>query len=403
MTTPPPSIVLVVNCGSSSLKFAVQDVANPIPLMSGLAERLGGEGPVVTFKLNGQKRTDKLPANDHGTALDAILAELDKHGYLSSLVAVGHRIVHGGNITAAKLVTKEVVDYIEEISVLAPLQNPPAVMGLRVATQRLPDVPHVVVVDTAFHQTMQPEAYLYALPYEYYEKNAIRRYGFHGTSHHFVSQEAIRTLGLDPKDSGVVVLHLGSGSSASAVLNGECRDTSMGLTPLEGLVMGTRTGDIDAAAVLHIMRNDGLDVDQMNTLLNKKSGLLGLSGISADCREIEAAAKAGNERAKVALEVFAHRVARYVGALAASLKRLDAVVFTGGIGENSATLRAMIMERVGVFGLKLDAEANSQIFGGKSGVISPAGVKPIAAVIPTNEEWMIAHDTLEIATSARKA
>lgn len=399
----PPSIVLVVNSGSSSLKFAVQDTASPIPLMSGIAERLGGEGPIITFKQDGKKRTDTLPANDHGTALDALLVELGKHGWLDSLVAVGHRVVHGGKLTSATLITKEVVDYIDEVSVLAPLQNPPAVLGMRVAMQRLPKIPHVVVVDTAFHQTMKPEAYLYALPMEYYEKYAIRRYGFHGTSHRFVSQEAIHSFGLDPNDSGIVVLHLGSGSSATAVLNGKCMDTSMGLTPLEGLVMGTRTGDIDAAAVLHIMRNEGLDVEQMNTLLNKKSGLLGLSGISADCREIESAAAKGNQRAQVALEVFAHRVARYIGALSASLKRLDAVVFTGGIGENSVTLRAMIMDRVGAFGLKMDPELNKQMIRGKAGLISPPGTRPLVGVIPTNEEWMIARDTLEVARSVRKA
>lgn len=403
MTTPPPNLVLVVNSGSSSLKFAIQDVTNPVPVMSGIAERLGGEGPIITFKYNGQKTTTPLAANDHGTALDALLAELNKIGLLDSVVAVGHRVVQGGKITSAKLVTKEVVDYIDEVSTLAPLQNPPAVLGMRVAMQRLSKIPHVVVVDTAFHMTMKPEAYIYGLPYEYYEKQQIRRYGAHGSSHRYVSQEAIRTLHLDPNDSGVVVLHLGSGSSASAVLNGKCQDTSMGLTPLEGLVMGTRTGDLDPSIVLRIMRTEGLDVDQMSTLLNKKSGLLGLSGISADCRELETAAKEGNARAQLALDVFAHRVARYVGALAASLKRLDAVVFTGGIGENSVTLRAMIMERVGVFGLKMDPALNAEMIRGKAGLISPAGVKPLVAVIPTNEELVIARDTLEIARSLKKA
>lgn len=397
MTTD-PCLILVLNSGSSSLKFAVHDMGSRTPLLSGLAERLGAANPAITFKDIDSKRVLPLGDAGHAAALDAVLAELSHRGWLGTLAAVGHRVVHGGErFTESTLVTPEVISDIEACSALAPLHNSAAVLGIRVALGRLSDIPHVVVVDTAFHQTMKPEAYLYALPKSLYREQGVRRYGFHGTSHRFVAREAVTLLGLDPTDHGLVIAHLGNGASATAVQDGCSVDTSMGMTPLEGLVMGTRCGDIDAGAVLHIMRTGGLDLDEMDTLLNKKSGLLGLSELSNDCRELEAAAARGHSGACVALEVFAHRLARHIGGLAMALRRLDAVVFTGGIGENSVHVRAMTLARLRPLGLVLDAAANTLMIGGVGGVISDPGMTPRAAVVATNEEWMIACDTAELA------
>jgi len=398
---PDKNLILVLNSGSSSLKFAVQDIAQRTPLLSGLAERLGGMQPVITFKDAEGKRTQPLAEADHGAALDAVLAELAARGWIDQLAAVGHRVVHGGErFTRSVLITPAVIADIEACSPLAPLHNPPALLGIRIALARLPGIPHAAVLDTAFHQTMPPEAYLYAVPMAQYRDWGVRRYGFHGTSHRFVAHEAVAMLGLDPADHGLVTAHLGNGGSATAVQDGRSLDTSMGMTPLEGLVMGTRPGDIDAGAVLHMMRAEGLGVAEMDTMLNKQSGLLGLSELSNDCREVEAAAAEGHVGAKLALEVFAHRLARYVGALAMSLRRLDAVVFTGGIGENSPQVRAMTLARLRPFGMTLDAAANERMIRGAGGVITVAGTGPCAAVVATNEEWMIACDTAELARGA---
>ena len=394
----PSHLVLVLNSGSSSLKFAVHDTAARIPMLSGLAERLGGDGPVVTFRDDGGKRTLALAEPGHAGALDAVLQELSRRGWLQALAAVGHRVVHGGeHFTESVLITAEVIADIEACTPLAPLHNPPALLGIRVALERLAAIPHVAVIDTAFHQTMPQEAYLYALPMSLYRDHRVRRYGFHGTSHRFVAQEAVALLDLDPADHGLVIAHLGNGASATAVQDGRSVDTSMGLTPLEGLVMGTRTGDIDAGAVLHIMRVCGFGPDQMDALLNKQSGLAGLSELSNDCRELEAAASGGHAGAQTALEVFAHRLARHIGGLAMALRRLDAVVFTGGIGENSVRVRSMTLSRLHPLGLTLDAAANALMTGGAGGLISLPGPGPCAAVIATNEEWMIACDTAELA------
>jgi acetate kinase len=393
-----PCLILVLNSGSSSLKFAVHDTGTRAPLLSGLAERLGGEQPAITFKQAGGKQTHPLPEATHAAALDAVLAKLAQRGWIDALAAVGHRIVHGGERFARSvLVTQEVIADIEACSSLAPLHNPPALLGLRVALQRLATIPHAVVIDTAFHQTMPPEAYLYALPMALYREQSVRRYGFHGTSHRFVAQETVALLGLDRADHGLVIAHLGNGASATAVQDGRSVDTSMGMTPLEGLVMGTRSGDIDAGAVLHLMRTNGLSPDQMDNLLNKRSGLLGVSELSNDCRELEAAAERGHAGAQLALDVFAHRLARHIGGLAMALRRLDAVVFTGGIGENSARVRAMTLARLRPLGLELDAAANAGMTGGAGGVITTPGTHPCAAVVATNEEWMIARDTAELA------
>jgi acetate kinase len=394
-------LVLVLNSGSSSLKFAVYEGESRSPLLSGLAERLGGANPVITFKNAGSRQTHPLAETTHEAALDAVLDALSSRGWLNALLAVGHRVVHGGErFTGSVLVTPDVIADIEACCALAPLHNPPALSGMRAALQRLSGIPHVAVLDTAFHQTMKPEAYLYALPMDLYRTHGIRRYGFHGTSHRFVAQEAVTLLDLDPADHGLVIAHLGNGASATAVQDARSVDTTMGMTPLEGLVMGTRVGDIDAGVVLHLMRTRDLSLAETDTILNKRSGLLGLSELSNDCRELEAAAEGGHAGAHLALDVFAHRLARHIGGLAMSLRRLDAVIFTGGIGENSVRVRAMTLGRLGVLGLGLDPALNAVTTGGAGGVISPPGATPRAAVVPTNEEWMIARDTVALTRQA---
>ena len=395
---PAPFLILVLNSGSSSLKFAVHDIDMRAPLLSGLAERLGGEHPAITFKHLGTERVQSLAEASHAAALDAMLAELSRCGWVDQLGAVGHRVVHGGErFTSSVLVTQAVIAGIEACCPLAPLHNPAALLCLRVALERLPAIPHVAVFDTAFHQTMKPEVYLYALPMVLYREQGIRRYGFHGTSHRFVAGEAVTLLGLDPADHGIVTAHLGNGASATAVQDGRSVDTSMGMTPLEGLIMGTRSGDVDPGAVLHIMRTEGLGTAETDSLLNTKSGLLGLSELSNDCRELEMAAEQGHAGAQLALEVFVHRLARYIGGLAMALRRLDAIVFTGGIGENSVRVRAMTLARLRPLGFAVDALTNACMTGGTGGLISPPGVTPYAVVVATREEWMIACDTARLA------
>ncbi|CAH2603281.1 propionate kinase [Rhodovastum atsumiense] len=396
-----PCLILVLNSGSSSLKFAVHDTGMRTPLISGLAERLGTDGPRITFKDVQGKRTESLPASDHAAALDAVLAELTTRNWIDALAAVGHRVVHGGErFTSSALVTPAVLADIEAVSPLAPLHNPAALLGLRTALARLPNIPHVTVFDTAFHQSMAPEAYLYAVPTELYRQQGVRRYGFHGTSHRFVARETVAMLGLEPGNHGLVIAHLGNGASATAVQDGHSMDTTMGMTPLEGLVMGTRSGDIDVGAVLHLMRTGDRSAADIDTLLNKQSGLLGVSGLTNDCRELESAAEAGHPGARLALDVFVHRLVRHIGGLAMALRRLDAIVFTGGIGENSARVRAMTVARLRLLGLELDPAANAAMVGGAGGVISSNAEGPRAVVVPTNEEWMIACDTAELARRA---
>jgi acetate kinase len=388
-------LILVINSGSSSLKFAIHALDRRDPLLCGLAERLGLDRATVSFKDETGKTVRSLKEPTHSAALDAVLGELTVRGWLGALAAVGHRVVHGGErFSSSVLITPDVLNELDAISPLAPLHNPPAVLGMRVALARLA-VPHVAVLDTAFHQTMQPAAYLYAIPMSLYRDLGVRRYGFHGTSHRFVAKEAVQALELDPADHGLVIAHLGSGASATAVLNGRSVDTTMGMTPLEGLVMGTRSGDIDPGALAYIARRMDWSWDEMDTLLNKRSGLLGLSELSSDCRELQAAASNGHVGARGALDVFVHRLARHIGGLAMSLPRLDAVVFTGGIGENSAQIRAMTVRRLKPLGVVLDEEANLRMVGGTAGVIS-TGFGPVAAVVNTNEEWMIARDTAEL-------
>jgi acetate kinase len=393
-------LVLVINSGSSSLKFAAYALDRRRPLLSGLCDRLGLEGATVSFKDESGKTVRGLKESAHPAALDAVLEEFTARGLLRTLAAVGHRVVHGGERFASSvLVTTDVLVELEAIGALAPLHNPPAALGMRVALKRLP-APHVM--DTAFHQTMRPSAYLYALPMSLYRDYGVRRYGFHGTSHRFVAGEAVEMLELDPTDHGLVIAHLGNGASATAVLDGRSVDTTMGMTPLEGLVMGTRSGDVDPGALVYLGRRTGWNWDEMDTLLNKRSGLLGLSELSNDCRELEAAASSGHIGALSALEVFVHRLARHISGLAMSLPRLDAVIFTGGIGENSARIRNMTVRRLKPLGLTLDEEANLRMVGGAAGIISTRE-GPAAAVVNTNEEWMIAHDTAELAGLTRSA
>jgi acetate kinase len=395
-------LTLVVNCGSSSLKFALFDSAQPDALMSGLAECLGSPEARMRVDVDGERNKTPLSNGGHQQALDALLAFVDKRGWLDRIAAVGHRVVHGGErFTRSAEITPEVIGDIEACCVLAPLHNPANLIGIRAALAALPNARQVAVFDTAFHQTMPPEAYLYALPQAYRRAFGVRRYGFHGTSHRFVAQRAIDFLGLDEGDSGLVVLHLGNGASATAIRNGVSVDTSMGLTPVEGLVMGTRCGDVDAGALLYIARRANLDVDGLDKLVNKDSGLLGLSELSNDCRTLEAAAKDGHEGARLALEVFAYRIAKAVGGLAMALPRLDAVVFTGGIGENSAGVRAAVLDRLGSLGLTLDPDLNHATCGGRTGLISRSR-RPCALVAPTDEERMIACDTAAIALGGQR-
>ncbi len=395
MTTLPH--ILVINCGSSSVKFALLPAASREPVVSGLAECLGLDDARITFKTADGKHTASLNGGKHAEAMAALTGFLAEHDWLGSVAAVGHRIVHGGErFQQSALITPEVIEGIEACCALAPLHNPGHLVGIRAAQQAFPALPQVVVFDTAFHQTLPKSAYLYAIPQRYHRDYGVRRYGMHGTSHRFIAAETIAALGLDPADNGILIAHLGNGASASAISHGRCVDTTMGMTPLEGLVMGTRSGDIDPAAVTYIARREGLDLDGIDTLLNKQSGLLGVSGISSDCRALEEAAEAGHPDARLALDMFAHRLARLLGGLATSLTRLDALVFTGGIGENSSLLREMTLARLSLLGFSVDAAANQLAVRGIGGVISGPG-SVAALVMPTNEEWMIARDTAELA------
>lgn len=389
--------ILVINCGSSSLKYQLIDMTNEDVLCKGLVERIGIEGSVLTHKINGEKFVVEEAMKDHKKALELVLEQLlhKDHGAIKSLdeiSAVGHRVVHGGEkFNDSVLVNDEVLSEIRACIELAPLHNPANIMGIEAIQELMKDTPNVVVFDTAFHQTMPMENYLYALPYEYYEKYAVRRYGFHGTSHNFVSKRAAEILGKKREDLRIITCHLGNGSSMAAIDHGKVIDTSMGLTPLEGLVMGTRSGDMDPSAVTYIMKKDNLSPDQMENVLNKESGVLGVSGVSSDFRDLESAAKEGNERAQAALDMFVTRVKRYIAGYMAEIGSCDAIVFTGGIGENSIPMREDIMEGFEQFGIKIDPEKNN-VRGGCH-VVSTDDSKVKIMVIATNEELMIARDT----------
>ena len=392
--------VLVVNCGSSSLKYQLIDSETEQALAVGLCERIGIDGRLKHTPAGGEKVVleDALP--NHEVAIKNVLAALTNSTYgvikdLSEIGAVGHRVVHGGEkFTKSVLIDDAVIAGIKECCDLAPLHNPANLIGIDACMKLMPGVPEVAVFDTAFHQTMPKEAYLYAVPYEYYTNYGVRRYGFHGTSHSYVSKRTIDVAGLDPNNSKVVVCHLGNGASCSAVLNGRSVDTSMGLTPLEGLIMGTRSGDIDPAVIEFVAKKENKSLAEMMTVLNKKSGVDGLSGVGSDFRDLDAAANDGNERAQVAVKAFAYRVAKYVGAYTAAMNGVDAIAFTAGIGENDGKVRKKICERLGFLGITIDDAKNA--IRGEEVIISTPDSKVKVLVIPTNEELAICRETVAL-------
>ena len=393
--------VLVINGGSSSLKFQLINSESEEVLAKGLCERIGIDGRLTYQPEGGEKEISDKAMPTHTEAIQFVIDALtnEKTGVVKSLDeigAVGHRVVHGGEKFANSVViTDEVVKAIEECNDLAPLHNPANLIGISACQKLMPGTPMVAVFDTAFHQTMPEKAYLYGLPYEYYEKYAVRRYGFHGTSHSFVSKHAAQFLGLDLDNSKIIVAHLGNGASISAVLNGKCVDTSMGLTPLEGLVMGTRSGDMDPAIMEYIAKKEDLDIAGVMNVLNKKSGVLGLSkNLSSDFRDLEEGMNNGNKYAKAAMEVFCYRVAKYIGSYVAAMNGVDAIAFTAGIGENAGTVRKMVVSYLGYLGITLDEEANKKR--GEDLLISTADSKVKVAVIPTNEELAIARETVAL-------
>lgn len=396
--------ILVINCGSSSLKFQLINAENEKLIAKGLCERIGIDGSKISYTPDGgEKEEREVSMGNHTDAIRLVLEALtnEKTGVVKSLAeigAVGHRIVHGGEKFAkSTVIDSEVLAAIEECNDLAPLHNPANLIGINACKELMPDTPMVAVFDTAFHQTMPDKAYMYGLPYEYYEKYKIRRYGFHGTSHSYVSKRAAEVLGKKYEDLKIIVCHLGNGASISAVMNGKCVDTSMGLTPLEGLIMGTRSGDIDPAIIEFIAHKEGKSIDEIMSVLNKKSGVLGLSdNLSSDFRDLEAGYHDGSARAINTMETFAYRVAKYIGAYTAAMNGVDVICFTAGVGENSAFIRSMICNNyLGYLGVKLDEEANKKR--GEDIAISTADSSTTVMVIPTNEELAIARETYRLA------
>ena len=392
--------ILVINCGSSSLKFQLINAESEEVLAKGLCERIGIDGRLTYQPAGGEKEISEKAMPTHTEAIQFVIDALtnEKTGVVKSLSeigAVGHRIVHGGEKFASSVViTEEVKKAVEECNDLAPLHNPANLIGVEACEKLMPGTPMVAVFDTAFHQTMPEKAYMYGLPYEYYEKYKVRRYGFHGTSHSYVSKKAAEVMGKAYDEVKTIVCHLGNGASVSAVLNGKSVDTSMGLTPLEGLVMGTRSGDIDPAIMEFIAKKENLDIAGIMNVLNKKSGVEGVSGVSSDFRDLEAAAKAGNKRAELAIDVFAYRVAKYVGAYTAAMNGVDNIVFTAGIGENCALVRTKVCSYLGYLGITIDEEANGKR--GEEIVISTPDSKVKVLVVPTNEELAIARETVAL-------
>ena len=393
--------ILVLNCGSSSIKYKLFDMTTKEVLAQGGIEKIGLVGSFLKLTLpNGEKKILEKDIPEHTAGIEFILNTLVSPEYgaiksLDEINAVGHRMVHGGErFSESVLLNKEVLDAFIACNDLAPLHNPANLKGVNAVSAILPNVPQVGVFDTAFHQTMPDYAYMYAIPYELYEKYGVRRYGFHGTSHRYVSQRVCEFLGVDPKGKKIITCHIGNGGSISAIKDGKCIDTSMGLTPLEGLVMGTRSGDIDAGAVTFIMEKEGLNATGVSNLLNKKSGVLGVSGVSSDMRELEAAVAAGNPKAILAEKMYFYRIKKYMGAYAAALGGVDIILFTGGVGENQANCRSEVCEGLEFMGVKIDLEKNK--VRGEEAIISADDSKVTVAVIPTDEELMIASDTLAI-------
>jgi acetate kinase len=393
--------VFVLNCGSSSFKYQLLDMSNEHRVAIGLVERIGMKDSVLTYEpANGDKLKEIADIADHEVAIKHVLEKLvdSKIGVIKSLAdiaAIGHRVVHGAEkFSGSVLINEAVLTALKENIPLAPLHNPANITGIEAVMHAMPGVANVGVFDTAFHATMPPESYIYAVPYEWYEKHHVRRYGFHGTSHRFVSERAAEILGIARDQFNCITCHMGNGSSYTAIKNGKSYDTSMGMTPLEGLVMGTRCGDIDAGIPNFLAANFGMSFSDIDNALNKKSGLLGISGISSDMRDVETAAKEGNDRARLSIDVLRHRALKYIGAYAIELGRVDAIIFTGGIGENGTEFRASIVERLTTLGIKLNAEANK--VRGKEALISTDDSPIKVLVVPTNEELVIARDTMAI-------
>ena len=394
--------VLVLNCGSSSIKYKLYDMTTKEVMAQGGIEKLGLPDSFLKFTLaDGSKKIIEKNMPEHTVGVELILEVLTNAEYgciksLDEIEAVGHRLVHGGEkFNTSVVITPEVIKQMEACTDLAPLHNPANLKGVAAITKILPNVPQVGVFDTAFHQTMPAHAYMYALPYEYYEKYGVRRYGFHGTSHRYVSRRACEFLGLDYENTKVITAHIGGGGSITAVKNGKSIDTSMGLTPVEGLVMGTRCGDVDLGAMTYLMEKEGLDAAGVNAVINKKSGVMGVSGVSSDMRDIEAAIAAGNERAKLALDMFEYRLLKYIGAYTAALNGVDVLVFTGGIGENQMQTRDYICRGLEYLGVKYDAELNGKTRGEEIEISTPDS-KVRVVVIPTDEELTIASDTVAL-------
>jgi acetate kinase len=392
-------LVLVLNCGSSSLKFAVIGAQSGEEHISGLAECFGLEDSRIKWKAQGSKNEAKLGAfTAHREAVEYIVKTiLAGHPELAAQIkAIGHRIVHGGEkFTRSVIITPDVIQGIENCASLAPLHNPAHLIGIRAAMASFPTLPQVAVFDTAFHQSMPEKAYIYALPYKLYREHGIRRYGMHGTSHFYVSREAAKVLNKDIADTNVIVAHLGNGASVTAIKGGKSVDTSMGLTPLEGLVMGTRCGDLDPSIIFHLVNQLGYTLTEVNNLLNKQSGLLGISELTNDCRGIEEGYQDGHKGATLALEIFCYRLAKYIASYTVPLGRLDAIIFTGGIGENSDLIRAKVLDLLAIFNFKVDDTKNKAARFGHDGIIT-ADNSPVAMVIPTNEEWVIAEDAVKL-------
>ena len=396
--------VLVINCGSSSLKYQLIDMDGEKVLCKGLCERIGMDGSMITHQANGGKWADQIDFPTHTEACEKVV-EMMTTGEgkvidsVSEIGAIGHRGVHGGEkFRESALVTEELIAAYEELSSLAPLHNPAGVLGMRAAQKVFGDLPNVMVFDTAFHSTMPPKAFMYGVPYEYYEKYGVRRYGFHGTSHRYVSLAAAEYLGKKPEELKIVTCHLGNGSSISAVDGGKVVDTSMGMTPLAGLLMGTRAGDMDPSIPGYLMQRTGMTAAEVDAVMNKKSGLAGVSGVSSDKRDLEAASAAGNERAILASDMLNYQIKKYVGAYAAAMGGLDCVVFTGGIGENDAYVRSEVCKDMEFLGISIDAERN-KLRGLDINDLTAEGAKVKVLVIATDEEMMIARDTLAIASA----
>jgi acetate kinase len=393
--------VLVLNCGSSSLKFSLINPSSGETLLSGLAERLSSEEARIKIKYQNNSEVNQLSAPfNHQSAIYALVDSLHSFDLNQQVFAIGHRVVHGGEAYCdPTLITDDVKKTIDHLSRLAPLHNPANLIGIEAATSVYPELPQVAIFDTAFHQTMPEKAFIYGIPYELYQKNGIRRYGFHGTSHYFVAHQAAQMLNTPLEDCSFISAHLGNGCSVTAIKNGKSVDTSLGFTPLEGVMMGTRSGDLDPGIIFHLINQQGYSIEQVDELLNKESGLLGVSGISNDCREIEEAwLNDNNRRAKLALDVFCYRIAKSIGSFSASLQTLDGLIFTGGIGENSTLIRKSIINQLSLLGFTLAEDKNEQYCFGQSGFITTEGSRA-ALVIPTNEEWVIAEQTFQLLQS----